>query len=612
MYRQKAEASQSALNAKVEMAKTRVAGQINSYAARNESQTKALRAAEIRQSILTHPERLANEQLKTINAKEKLAYLNNPEVMANTSSNAQARKQSAESNALKNEALLKKQKNTEDILDRASEYKALGDTRFAKKLELTVAESLGKGISNVGQNSKLMQVLTTIGAVKIASSTFNHLMGADVTAGSAMMQNPITGGYNYGSQVSGVMQAQQQRQSAWVGGATEGVAAGIALLPGILPKIAAGAIAIGGQLYNSYENSQTSLKAQAAQTFVNNTMNLEALGATNQAASGIKSGGNYRITDAEQPLIYAMKRGAAVYNRHFDGIQQLTDYAKATQMSISQAGALAGATAFLTKGMSPTQSKGFISGMEQSFSAYGVNDYAGTANTAIGMMQAGMSPAQATELAARSTGMSPGAQGAMSAYFGDTISGRNMKNYVLRKIAHVNRENWITGKGDAKASAYRANLMAHKNDPYNANPLAMFTDAMVNLTNDPTTSKAIAGKSIQATATQNKFISDTNAVTAQYAQGMSVDKAIGALNNELSGSVDKLSGFNLAVSAATEALNLLTNPVGSIKHLLSSTPSIKSGNTASSYGLPKIVSNMHVPDKLPSPKINVGSPMAGY
>ena len=89
-------------------------------------------------------------------------------------------------------------------------------------------------------------------------------------------------------------------------------------------------------------------------------------------------------------------------------------------------------------------------------------------------------------------------------------------------------------------------------------------------------------------------------------------KAIGALNNELSGSVDKLSGFNLAVSAATEALNLLTNPVGSIKHLLSSTPSIKSGNTASSYGLPKIVSNIHVPDKLPSPKINVGSPMAGY
>jgi len=487
---------------------------------------------------------------------------------------------------LRNEAALKKQGNIKTLLDMVQQYESSGDSKFAKSIIKDTSDTLN-GVIKKGAKSKLAQVMTAIGGVGLATSSFGKLMGADVSAGNAMMQNPLTNGYNYGGQVNSLMNAQQQRQNAYVGTGTA-IAGGLtSLIPG--GAIVGAGIMGAGQIYGAYQSAQTSLKANAAQTYINNTMNMQSLSATNQAASGIVSNNKYNITDVQQPLILAMKRGATVYNRNFKAIDKLTDYTIATQMSIQQAGSLAGNVGMLTRGMNQKQSNEFVNKMEQSFSAYGITDYAGTANTAIGLTQAGMSPSKAIEVAARSTGLNQGMQGAMSSYYGDTISGRTIKDYIAQKLYNVSLPDIMSGKGDPVASKYRESLLkSQQAGTMPTDPMAMGFESLFNLTNLQSAESSTDMRNIVSTKDQNKFIASTNSVTAKYAEGMTMDKAIGILNAELNGSSESLKTFTSAVTSAGHALQTLISPTsysgGKINgSVMSGHLSTKSGNTATKY-----------------------------
>lgn len=471
----------------------------------------------------------------------------------------QIAQQRSEANLLRIQVEKQKQDLKDELLNRAKEYKQAGNIKFAQKLESDVSESLKSGVNKGVNQSRLSQVFTAIGGAALVVNSANKIFSAQSAAGLAMMQNPYTNGYNYGGEVAGVMQANTQKENAYVGIGT-GIAGGLAMMSNnIYGKIIGAGTVAAGQLYTSYASSQTNLKAAATNSFVNNTMNAQALSATNQAASGLYNQGmtGRRITDVEQPLILAMSKAAGVYNRNFQAMDKLTDYISAGNMSIQQGAGLSAAVGFLTQGMNTKQQSGFIDTMKQSFSAYGVTDPAAAAANAMLYKQAGMAPSDAAELAARATNLNPGAQGALANYYSQPISARGMQNFMSKSLFGVNLPRLTSGKGDAKAEAYRKNLMNfEKTGNLGAlDPRAMAFEQLYNLTNEQTVATQKDTRNITSTADQKKLLSVTNQTIATNAQGMTLDKAIGTLNDEIVSSSNKLSIFTEAVNAAANALN---------------------------------------------------------
>lgn len=492
--------------------------------------------------------------------KVRSEFLNDPQ-------GKQIQQQRAEANLLRIQTEKQRQDLKNDILKRADQYKLAGDTKFAQKLESDVSESLKSGVNKGVTNSRLSQVFTAIGGAGLVLSTASKVFSSQSAAGLAMMQNPYTSGYDYGGQVSGVMQANTQKENAYVGLGAAGIGA---IVGSIVPVIgtAIGAIAGGlvGGVYGSYASSQTNLKSMAASSLVNNTMNAQALSATNQAASGLYNQGmtGRRITDVEQPLVLAMSKAAGVYNRNFKEIDKLTDYVRAGNMSIQQGAGLSGAVSFLTQGMNQKQQGNFIDSMKQSFSAYGVVDPAATAANAMLYKQAGMAPSDAAELAARATGLNPGAQGALSNYYSQPITSRGMQNFLAKNIYGVNLPNLVTGKGDARANAYRKNaLNFEKTGNLGAlDPRALGFEQLYNLTNLQTVSKQTDIRDITSTPTQKKIQSLTNQTIAQNAKDMTLEKAIGTLNGEIDSTSKGFSQLSDTTNQLVNAFNGLMTKIG--------------------------------------------------
>jgi hypothetical protein len=492
--------------------------------------------------------------------KTRSDFLNDPQ-------GKQISQQRAEANLLRIETEKQRQDLKNDILKRASEYKLSGDTKFAKKLESDVSESLSGGINKGVNQSKLAQVFTAIGGAGLILSTANKLFSSQSTAGLAMMQNPYTNGYDYGGQVSGVMQANTQKENAYVGLGAAGIGA---IIGSVVPVIGTAVGAIAGSLvggaYGSYASSQTNLKSMAASSLVNNTMNAQALSATNQAAQGIYTKGMYnrRITDVEQPLVLAMSKAAGVYNRNFKEIDKLTDYVRAGNMSIQQGAGLTGAVSFLTQGMNQKQQGNFIDKMKQSFSAYGVVDPASTAVSAMMFKQAGMGASDAAELAARATGLNPGAQGALSNYYSQPITSRGMQNFISKSIYGVNLPNLVTGKGDARAEAYRKNALNFEKTGNlgSLDPRAMGFEQLYNLTNEQTVGKQIESRAITSTPDQKRIQDLTNQTIAKNAEGMTLEKAIGTLNGEIDSTSKGFSQLGDTTKQLTNAFNGLMSKLG--------------------------------------------------
>jgi hypothetical protein len=491
--------------------------------------------------------------------KTRSEFLNDPQ-------GKQISQQRAEANLLRIETEKQRQDLKNDILKRASEYKLNGDTKFAKKLESDVSESLSGGINKGVNQSKLAQVFTAIGGAALIANTASKVFGGQSTAGLAMMQNPYTNGYNYGGQVAGVMQANTQKENAYVGLGTAGVGGALMMSGNIYAKVAGAALMAGGQAFNSYNSSQTNLKAEAANSLVNNTMNAQSLSATNQAAQGIYTRGMYnrRITDVEQPLIIAMSKAAGVYNRNFQAMDKLTDYISAGNMSIQQGAGLSASVGFLTKGMDAKQQGGFIDSMKQSFSAYGVTDPAATASNAMLYKQAGMGASDAAELAARATNLNPGAQGALSNYYSQPITSRGMQNFISKSVYGVNLPNLATGKGDARAEAYRKSALNFEKTGNlgSLDPRAMGFEQLYNLTNEQTVAKQSESRAITSTPDQRKIQDLTNQTIAKNAEGMTLEKAIGTLNAEIDTSANKLNVFSQGLNDATSALSGLISKLG--------------------------------------------------
>ena len=515
--------------------------------------------------------------------KVRSEFLNDP-------TGKQIQEQRAEANLLRIQTERQKQDLKNDILKRADQYKLSGDTSFAKKLEGDVSESLKSGVNKGVNSSRLAQVFTAIGGAALFVNSASKIFSSQSTAGLAMMQNPYTNGYNYGGDVAGVMQANTQKQNAYVGLGTAGIGGALMMSGNLYTKIAGGVIAAGGQLYNSYNSSETNLKAAATNSFVNNTMNAQSLSATNQAASGLYNQGmsGRRITDVEQPLIIAMSKAAGVYNRNFRAMDKLTDYVSAGNMSIQQGAGLSAAVGFLTKGMNAKQQGSFLDTMKQSFSAYGVTDPASAAANAMLYKQAGMSPSNAAELAARATNLNPGAQGQLTSFFSQNMTSRWQQEYIAKHLFHSNLRNAVTGKGDPVANRFREEFLKAEKTGGLPSPGAMYYDtSLLNLTNLQTVDNQSESRNITSTADQKKLLAVTNQTVATNAQGVTLDKAIGTLNDEIVSSSNKLSMFTEAVNAAASALNKIGTGVGTGQsHIPTKMPATKpmSGNTGARYG----------------------------
>jgi hypothetical protein len=492
--------------------------------------------------------------------KVRSEYLNDPE-------GKQIQQQRAEANLLRIQTEKQRQDLKNDILKRADQYKLTGDTKFAQKLESDVSESLKSGVNKGVTNSRLSQVFTAIGGAGLVLSTASKVFSSQSAAGLAMMQNPYTNGYDYGGQVSGVMQANTQRENAYVGLGAAGIGAIIGSVVPVIGTALGGIIGgLAGGVYGSYSSSQTNLKSMAASSLVNNTMNAQALSATNQAASSLYNQGmtGRRITDVEQPLVLAMSKAAGIYNRNFKEIDKLTDYVRAGNMSIQQGAGLSGAVSFLTQGMNQKQQSTFIDSMKQSFSAYGVPDPAAAAANAMLYKQAGMAPSDAAELAARSTGLNPGAQGALSNYYTQPITSRGMQNFLSKNIYGVNLPNVVTGKGDARAEAYRKNaLNFEKTGNLGAlDPRALGFEQLYNLTNLQTVENQSESRAITSTPTQKKIQALTNQTIAENAKDMTLEKAIGTLNGEIDSTSKGFSQLSDTTNQLVNSFNGLMTKIG--------------------------------------------------
>lgn len=522
--------------------------------------------------------------------------------------------QYAEANLQRTSALKQRQENVQEVFARADQARAAGNEKYARKLETTAAESISKGVNSGIKSSGLEtigKILAAAGGVALISSTIKSNIEADKNIQLAAMQNPLTN-YDFGSPIGSVMMSTAQRKYANIEAGASIAGAGIGALvgsvvPGLGTLIGAGIGgtigSVAGGLYGSQGNAQAAIKAQAVQTYTNNYMNLQALSATNRAASGLIGGinsqtnkvGKYNITDIEVPLVTTIAKGVATYSKNFKEMDKLTDYVKAAQIPISQVGQLAAGVGYFSR------QKGFDVGtMGQVFSAYGVNDYAGALQSAQIFNQAGMSPNRAIEMAAKSAQASSGFQAAQQGFYGQALTQQADTKFLLKTITGIDVDDYLqTGvdkTGRIKQARNRTLAIKAKGGLV-TDPIDRLIDTMLpgNLTNMPLNAlqkRDVTAGDISPTEEQQKYFSTINqAFSRAMPEGENMDTIIGDFAKSVGLSTNKLDAFGASLDNLTLKLNSMAE--GGMSMAMpqntfirgASTVSTRSGDSSSSYGV---------------------------
>lgn len=557
------------------------------------------------QQAKSHSESLTNIKSQLANPKEFIAYQSAQraqsareaaEIRANMNTNPQLlqnRNLSAQANLARNNAALQRQNNLDRVFDVAGEYRSTGnpsDKRFAQKLELEATKSVSNALNKGIGNSKIGQFLASMGGAAALSAGVSKYMSLNTQAGMALEQNPLTNGYNYGGTLSTLMNVNQGKQNLYVSGVTGALAAGAAFIPGAgLPLSAA--ILAGGQMYNSYKSSDTAIKAQAASTWLNNTMSLQSLRGTDQAAAGLANPNlkGHSITDVQMPLILAMSKAAGVYTDNAKQISKLTNYAVAAQLSLGQVSQIGSGIGYFSRDKSYNADRDF-----SLFSSYGISDYGGYYARMQNFTQGGMSVSDAQSLAAKTAQANPGFLGEQQSYYSSPLSNQGDQQ-MIAKMFHVNLRNYLDTGKDPQVTRSRNALLKYAKtgnmkdlNSYDAIAgLILEKRGILNLTQVPlhNIESKVLSSAPQMTKDQASWISKINQFASQEASGMTIGKAFDTLNGAADNSSKALDGMSAQVQAVTAHLSEFNKVLFNIKAPMGASGggAIMSGSTGHTY-----------------------------
>lgn len=520
--------------------------------------------SEVRKANATDPQLKNIAETKSRTAEKNAAIRGSPEMLATVGARA-------EGVFARNRAQEIRERTVSRGLNQASNLYASGEIS-SKKFTDIIQQSITTGTNKGLESSKLRSVMTTLGAmggIGLLSSAVGNVFKSNSQMAIAASQNPILNGYDYGGMVSNVMNINANKNASLTTTALT-VAGGALGAFGGLAGVGIGASLGGaaGQVLGAHSTGQAALQAHALSSYVNNYMNLEAMSGTNQAASRLSRGGIGKspLTNMEVPLIMTMSKGVAIYNDNFKAMSELTKYAKSAQLNLSQAANLSANVGLASK------DKGFsIQNMANLFSTYGINpeQYNDVFSKKQIFQQGGMNPNKALELAAKSSGLNPIVQGAMSGYFGQDLVERSNKVFIAKNILGEDLEQMgMSGNYSPQALAAKKRVEANiSRGSLNTNPFdilrnSLYQGGLYSVGESPIESRTLQQARTSPSMAQESF---TNTVDTIMSQGMGGNTNInpsmemGKFVQSISGSTVNLDAFRDRIQETTEAMGSLSD-----------------------------------------------------
>lgn len=323
-----------------------------------------------------------------------------------TPESIEAKARSTEARLINSEARLKREEENAKYRKLATESYQSGDEKGARLFAGLVGNSLKKGIED-GTKKGLQDIIKVAGVASSAvfiSSTLSKNYALSAQMSNAAMANPFLN-YNYGSQVSDLMNIGAQRSATNLTALSSVLGGALGFLSPFPGGMAAGAGiggAIGGFL-GAQGTAEAQIRGTALGELINQQSTSAALSQTNKSAYNVLKLSGFQSYDRSSELdpmaVFEKEaaRGAAVYNQNFKAVNDLTKYFIAAQIPVGQVAKISSTIAQIF----PNLTKNQLSGLASYASTAGV-DIGAFSDRTLQFVQGGLGVDAAQKVAAQS------------------------------------------------------------------------------------------------------------------------------------------------------------------------------------------------------------------
>lgn len=460
---------------------------------------------------------------------------------------------------------LLKQTNIDFLKEQAKKAGDRGDLKTQKEYNLRIADiALGtkKGVTDG------FKAIGTMYAAKLISGGIirNSALSGRMT--QSAMTNPLLN-YDYGSPISSILSMQSQQR-------TGNVTTGLALAGGIIGG-APGAIAgdMIGNMIGASVNSKAYAQNQAIGELINQSSITSSLQGTNSASYNILKGrkgftpySSVSELDVTKPFATEFSKGASVYNKNFDAIDKMTQYAISAQIPLAKMGAFGEAIGQLRPNSAQFDK---LTGLA---SSSGI-DATSLANRTIAFMQGGLGKDSAMNAAANSFQNVSGFQSAQLGYLQGGYLDRTQKN-LLGKAFGLDMEGIAKNDPNSIAKLRKFQEVASSNFSGGSNSLNQGVLDMLGLNqstyniNSPQSIKPTTSRNIPGIPQQGGIDMANQARQAAYeGKDFDMSKNMGGLITQITGTTTSLVGFDTEIKNAVSNLKNLNKEIS--KKVTSST-----------------------------------------